>query len=174
MFEVRILVLGLGNPLRADDGVGHAVVNQLGRKLHHEEVDIKAVSTWGINLLEVIQGYENLILVDAIRTGGEPGKIFKLGVKDLGESGHSSLSHTTSLLEVLEVGKLLLQDKMPKKITIFAVEADDKDSFSEELSPRVRNSVPRVVTLIEEEVAKILARSSSQPQSRRKTKTLKC
>jgi hydrogenase maturation protease len=72
---MKTLVLGIGNLLFSDDGVGLHIIE----KLREEDlgVDLKEASS-GLDILDAVKGYDRVILVDAIRSGGEPGTIYEL------------------------------------------------------------------------------------------------
>jgi len=65
---VRTLVLGIGNPFLGDDGIGFDIAQELARVIKDENVDVKDASLPGLNLLELIVGYDKAIIIDAIMT----------------------------------------------------------------------------------------------------------
>ena len=81
----KTLVLGLGNPILTDDGIGVYVVRAVADRWSGEwRCDFQEACVGGLRLLEVIAGYERLILVDAIQTpDGAPGQIHRLSTDDL-------------------------------------------------------------------------------------------
>ena len=77
----KTLVVGVGNPILSDDGAGIAAVRKLRNQV--DGVDFAEASLSGLELVETFQGYERVILVDAVKTtGGRPGDIYRLGVDD--------------------------------------------------------------------------------------------
>jgi len=145
---VRTLILGLGNPLRRDDGVGIKVARSLREEGIPAEVEVLEAATSGLDLLEIITEYERVIIVDAIVSGeGLPGEIHKLNLSDLSPRSGLVLSHGIDLPTVVRLGEALGLPQ-PKEIVIFAVEAEDVSSFSEECTPRVEAAIPQVVELV--------------------------
>lgn len=144
---MRNTVIGIGNLLRADDGIGIHVV----RKLKEERPDIDAidVSTAEIEILEHIRGRGKVIIIDAITTGAEPGTIHKIQPRDLGSEEFRS--HGLSLSTTLMLGSQLYPEGMPKELVVLAVEAEDIDSFSNELTYKVKSAIPRLLEEIDNE-----------------------
>lgn len=140
----RILILGLGNPVRSDDGVGFHVVQQLLEAGLSEGIDAEVAGTAGLGLLELIAGYQRLVIVDAIDAGEPPGTVLKLSPKDL--SGftplHAASSHDVDLATMFELGSRLGQ-AMPEEVRIVAVQTADITTFSEQCTPRVRAALDR-------------------------------
>ena len=136
---MRMTVIGIGNLLRADDGVGIRIVE----KLKEERPDIEAVdlSTAELGILDHIRGREKVIIVDAITTGAEPGTIHRIDPGNL-DTDAFLRSHSLNLSGVLRLGAHLYPDEFPKKIIILAVEAGDITSFSTKLTAGVESAIP--------------------------------
>lgn len=146
---MRGIVIGIGNILRADDGVGvHAI-----QKLKERKPDIEAVdlATAGIEILGFIRGREKAVIIDATKTGAEPGTIHRITLERLMLSEYAS-SHGVNLPEMLLLGGKLYPDEMPREVVILAVEAEDIDSFSTELTSKVKSAIPKLIDLIEKEL----------------------
>ena len=149
---MKTLILGIGNSVLSDDGVGCKVAQRLEERLKgHPNITVKETSLSGLSLLDEIAGYERLIIMDAIQTrGGKPGAIYKLSPTDF-KTGRMAVIHDLGLLGALELGRKLEMD-MPGKVIIFAIEAKDMVTFSENLSPEVEEAIPRVVEAVLKEV----------------------
>ena len=147
---MHTLILGIGNPILSDDGVGIHVVKALKKEKLPENVKVKEAGLAGLSIIDMIIGYDQLILVDAIKANGEPGTIYELSVEDLPSLPflHFPSTHEADFLTALEVGKKLFSEKMPKDITIFAIEVEDITTFSEECTPKVKEAIPKVVEII--------------------------
>lgn len=143
---MRNAVIGIGNLLRADDGVGIHVVD----RLKEERPDIEAVdvSTSEIGILDYLRGREKVVIVDAIITEAEPGTIHKIVPENL-DTDAFLRSHSLNLSGVLRLGSRLYPDEFPKKLVILAVEAEDIKSFSTSLTDRVESAIPRLLREIE-------------------------
>ena len=152
---MRTLVLGLGNPILTDDGVGIHVVRAVasrcspGNDLAFAEASVgndlafAEASVGGLRLLDLLVGYERVILVDAIQTrGSQPGEIHRLGLRQLPACLHSGSTHDLSLPAALELGRRLGM-KLPRDedLTILAVEVEDVLSFGESCTPAVAKAI---------------------------------
>lgn len=156
---MKTLILGLGNELYGDDAVGIHVV----RKLRHDFEETKEETQWlenvefeecslsGIALLDVIVGYDTLIIIDTIKKSDpSTGKVHLLEEKDLRHIPGPS-PHYVSIPQTLEIGKKLGL-KVPKKIKIIAVEAKNIYNLGEGLTEEMTKVIPGIV----ENVKKVL------------------
>lgn len=156
---MRTLVLGVGNPILRDDGVGIHVVRELKKKLHLKKqsnspencIDFEEVSVSGLELVELFRGYDRVIIVDAIKTKeGEVGRIYKLTPDEI-PTMHGLSPHDADFKTAIEFGEKFIGG-MPKKIDIYAIEVDNVTEFGEELSIDVRNSIPDIVEKIKKDL----------------------
>lgn len=142
--------MGLGNPILTDDGIGIHVAREVAARWTGDGVEFKEASVGGLRLLEVIAGYERVILVDAIQSsGGEPGDVHRLGVGDVRASLHAGSTHDLSLPGALALGRrmgLALPDDA--QISIVAIEAGDVLTFGERCTPVVAQAVPRAAEIV--------------------------
>jgi len=147
---VKVLILGVGNLLRSDDGVGLHIIEALRKEHLKDNVDlIEAVS--GLDILDAIKGYDRIILVDAIKTGGEPGIIYQLSLEDFKDKQTVNSFSTHLNMDIptmLELGNRLFPEKMPEDIQIIAIEAEDITTISDKCTPKVEKAIPEVVELI--------------------------
>ena len=149
---MKTLVLGLGNPILSDDGVGIQVAREVANQLNSPQVTVAETSGAGLSLLDSIVGYDKVIIIDAIQTReGHSGQIYRIGPEDFSLTKHFSSPHQINLATALELGKML-DLAMPPTITIFAVEAKDITSFSEKCTPEVEQAIPEVVKMVLEEL----------------------
>jgi len=147
---LKTLVLGIANPILGDDSIGFYVTQELASKVKDESVDVKDTSTHGLNLLELLAGYDRVIIVDAIKTeNGEAGQVYKLRPEDFANTVHFATSlHDTNLATAIEIGKRLLAEQMPKEIVIFAIEAKQVTKFTEKMTEKVKQTIPKVANLV--------------------------
>ena len=152
---MRTLVLGIGNPILGDDGVGFHIAQELAREVKDENIDVKDTSAGGLNLLELIVGYDKVIIIDAIMTkDGEAGEIYQLRPADVGETAQSTISaHHLDLLAMIKLGKELFPGKMPEEVKVLAVGVQEVAWVTEELTGKVKEAVPMAVNLVLEEIA---------------------
>jgi hydrogenase maturation protease len=149
---MKTLILGIGNTVLSDDGVGCKVAQRLQKRLRrNSDITVLETSLSGLSLLDEITGYERLIIIDAIQTsGGKPGAIYKLSPSDF-RTGRMAIIHDLGLVSTLELGRKLDMD-MPREVVVFAIEAKDMAAFSEKLSQEVEKAVPKVVEVVLKEV----------------------
>jgi len=144
---MKTLIIGLGNPILGDDGVGWVVAEKVRSALSNpQSVEVDCASLGGLSLMERLTGSERVILVDAIFTGAQPaGTVSQFLLDDLPDlsAGRSASAHDTSLRNALHVGRdmdiLLPTDE---NVTIITIEAEAVYDFSQELSPAVAAAVP--------------------------------
>lgn len=147
---MKTIVIGLGNPILGDDGVGWEVAGKVGQKLAGVEVDCLAVG--GISLMERLVGYDRAVLVDSIHSGQNPeGSVSSFPLEEMTDvaAGHLTSAHDTSLKTALQVGRLL-GAHLPDEITVIAIETQEVYNISEALSPRISAAVPQAVQKISE------------------------
>jgi hydrogenase maturation protease len=149
---MKTLVLGMGNPIITDDGVGIQVEHEVANQLNDPQVTVAETSAAGLSLLDSIVGYDRVIIIDAIQTEkGEAGQIYRMSTADFSLTKHFSSPHQINLATALELGKML-DLAMPQEITVFAVEAKDITSFSEKCTPEVEQAIPEVVKMVLQEL----------------------
>lgn len=149
---MKTLVLGLGNELYGDDGVGIHVIRKLKGDLENKkkifgwlkDVDFEESSLSGIALLDIIHGYDRLIIVDTIKKQNPTsGRICLLEEKDLRAIPGPS-PHYVSLPQMLEIGKRLGL-KVPSTIKVIAVEAENIHTLGEGLSEEMSIAFAAIV-----------------------------
>ena len=146
---MNTLILGIGNPILTDDGVGI----KIAQKLKEEKAGLEVIETSeaGIILLDLIAGYDKLIIIDSIKTEKEkPGDLYKLELKDLKPSKDFSSSHGIGIATAFELGQRL-EYRMPKFVSIYAVNIKDNSTFGEECTEEVEERIPFIARQIIEE-----------------------
>jgi len=150
---MKALVLGIGNPVLSDDGVGIRVAHEVGRNLNDPQITVSETSAAGLSLLDSMLGYDKAIIIDAIQTKeGKAGQIYRMKPEDFSSAKRPSSPHQINLVTALELGKML-NLAMPREISVFAVEAKDTATFSENCTPEVEKAIPEVVKLVLENLA---------------------
>jgi hydrogenase maturation protease len=148
---VKTIIVGLGNPILGDDGVGWQVASRLQQvKELPPDVSIDNLAVGGISLMEAMIGYDRAIIVDSIVTEQAPiGDVNLHHLDDLPKpaSGHTSSAHDATLPEALKMGKAL-GAQLPEEISIVTIESHKVYEFSDELTPDVEAAVPRAVGII--------------------------
>ncbi len=143
------LILGIGNPILTDDGVGIKIAQQL--KEARAELAVTETSESGIALLDFVVGYDKLIIIDSIKAEGrEPGDLYKLELEDLKPAKDCSSSHGIGIATAFELGQKMGYD-MPELVSIYAVNIKDNRTFGENCTEPVATRIPSIVKQIIEE-----------------------
>ncbi len=145
------LVLGMGNPILSDDGVGLYVAERLQAGPMPDGVEIQTSEVAGLRLLELLKGYDKVVIVDALRSGREPGEIVRYDAAEFKGGHRYGSAHSIGLHTALELGRRLGMP-MPDDVTVFAVEAEDVETFGEEFSCPVAAAAEKVIDLVRAEV----------------------
>jgi hydrogenase maturation protease len=149
-----LLVVGIGNPLLRDEGVGVHVVNRLQEMDLPPGVEVVDGGTNSYDLVDFFCQSGRIIIVDAMKAGGQPGIIYRAPLKELGlkpEENAVSI-HQMHFIEAMHMVNLL--GHYPETL-VFGVEPDIID-WGTELSPEVERSLPRVVDLVRQEIDRML------------------
>ncbi len=142
---MKIRVLGCGNPLMADDGVGVEAVRRLAQCGVPPGVELIEAGTPGIGLLEMIDGVDKVVIIDAVVSGSAPGTVHRFTGDQLPAREMIPLSlHGFNLVDALEFGKKVQPEAFPREIVIIGVEAGDTATFGIGLSPAVERALPGV------------------------------
>jgi hydrogenase maturation protease len=150
------LVIGLGNPILGDDGVGWRVAelvqaNLLGlESLSEAPVEVDCLSLGGLSLMERLIDYQKVIIIDALNTGqNPPGTVMVFPLEELPDhfTGHTSAAHDTSLQTALQVGRSM-GARLPDHIQIVGIESPFVYDFSEQLSEPIQAALPQAVAKV--------------------------
>ena len=147
----RPRVLGVGNRLRRDDGVGPWVAGELARRVGGG-VDVRQLAGDGFSLLDAFGGAHQVLLVDAVQSGAPPGTVHRLDAA-AGPLPAAVLRCSTHLLGVAEAVELAraLGD-LPRQLTVYGIEGADF-STGEGLSPAVTAAAAALVETLAEQLA---------------------
>ena len=140
----RILVAGVGNVLRGDDGFGPAVIERLGPL--PAGVDTVETGIGGVALLqELLAGCEGFVLVDAVDRGAPPGTVFELEPA-VGDAIHVADVHLANPDRVLSMAKTM--GVLPRRVRIVGCQPAEVDELVGGLSPAVAESVERAASVV--------------------------
>lgn len=119
-----ILVIGVGNEYRRDDGVGHSVARALMRE-EPEGVRVIEESGEGAALMEAWRGADTVILIDAVHSGGEPGTVhcFDAQVQEIPANFFRYSTHAFSVAEAIELARTL--GELPSQLIVYGIEGKD-------------------------------------------------
>ena len=154
-----VLVLGIGNILLTDEGVGVHVVKALqaeaarpGGEQLPEGVEIVDGGTFGADLIDLVAHRPRVIVIDAVQATGTPGTILKFGSEDMATKTSVSMSlHEVGLLETLLMAKHL--GCPPGEVVVFGIIPGSLEPGLD-LTPPVAAAVPKVIAMIREELGR--------------------
>jgi len=145
--EKKTLIIGLGNILKGDDGIGVRVAEILSQRELPAGVAVEEVGTPGIDLMNRFEGWQKVILVDAVQMGAKPGTWRRFSPQDvqLIASGNVLSLHEPDLASVLELAQAL--NMLPDEIVIYGVEPQDLTFMAPLSSP-----VEAIINVIAEQI----------------------
>jgi len=157
---MKTIVIGVGNPILQDDGVGIHVANQLRQYVNHPDVTFDEALTGGMNLLDLILGYDKAILIDAINIkNAKNGEVKRLLPSDF-PSLHSNNPHDVSFIEALKLAEHLGEKRIPNEIVIIGIVLKEIPYvFGDQLSSKIAAAVPEAVKLTISELEKNMNKS---------------
>jgi hydrogenase maturation protease len=139
-----ILILGLGNDILSDDAIGPKLVKRLERDLIHKNYQFMNAAVGGLEIMELIKDFNQVIILDAIKTQqGRPGDIYHLTPDNFKETLHISSFHDVSFLTALTLAKQM-NINLPKKIDIIAIEIVEDLLFCDEFSPPIKDKYEHI------------------------------
>lgn len=149
--NASVLVLGIGNILRKDEGVGVRVIEALRSEDVPDDVELFDGGTFGAELIDVIADRGRVIVIDAIEHDGAAGSVYRFSGDELEAMTSASLSvHEIGLLDTLRMAKQL--GCSPKQVLVLGVVPEDIGPGLD-LTPAVAKQVPKIVQLVLQELA---------------------
>jgi len=137
----------LGNTILTDDGVGIYVAREIQKRIQNPDITIAEASLGGLELLDLMVGYDRVILIDALSFGNKPaGTLVKVGIDDL-KGGSAMSRHQVPLHEALELGRRLNMD-LPDEIIIYGIQVLDTMTFGEKCTPEVDTAISGIASEI--------------------------
>jgi hydrogenase maturation protease len=154
--KMKTMILGVGNKILGDDGVGVHVANELKKHIQNPNITIDEAITGGMNLLDLILGYDKVIIIDAVKSETEKdGEVRRIHLTDF-STMHSCNPHDVSLSEAIEMAKKLGETRIPKEIIIIGVMMRQIPcEFGENLSKKIAAAVPIAVKMTLNEIKNI-------------------
>jgi hydrogenase maturation protease len=146
----RMLVVGLGNPILGDDGVGWRVAEEVKKQLPPDlPVDVDCLTLGGMRLMEHLIGYGCAILIDAFTLEEPVGSILILKLSDLPNYSafHTPSTHDTSLQKAIGMGRSM-GAQLPDDVTVVGIATKHVSDFSKTLSPPVAEAVPQAARFV--------------------------
>jgi hydrogenase maturation protease len=140
----KILVLGIGNVLLTDEGVGVRAINELARRfVFSDQVELMDGGTAGIELLRHIADRDHLIIIDAMKCGQPPGTVVRVEGTDVPAAFRTRISpHQLGLSDLLAAA--MLTDELPEHLVLYGVEPASLEPGLE-LSPAVEAGIDKLL-----------------------------
>lgn len=145
-----ILVLGIGNTMLKDEGIGVRVAEKMMEMSLPPEVEVMDGGIKGLDLLYYIEGRKKVIVVDAVKAGAPPGTLFRFTDNDIAaKKGIMRSAHGIDFSDVIAVARFT--GTKPAEVIFLGVEPYDL-SVSMELSPKIEEMVPVLINLVMKEI----------------------
>lgn len=151
-------ILGCGNPLVGDDGVGVHIINKLMKEIPNLPINVELIDAGvcGLEMLNLIENADKVIIVDAVKGAGKVGTIHRFNIEELKNSTSSCTKmsiHDTGIMDVLCIAEHVQQ--LPQEIIIYAVEIEEPEEISIGLSDKVENAANKIISLLVDEINQI-------------------
>lgn len=144
----RTLILGLGNAILCDDGVGIKVARRIAELGPHPGIVVKEAELAGFALIDLLEGFERAVVVDAVRLrDAEPGEIVIFDGAQLEPSLHLVAGHQIDLPTALAMGRQLGRP-VPHTVSIVGIQVQDDRTFSESCTPAVEAAIERAAQVV--------------------------
>jgi hydrogenase maturation protease len=144
----RITVMGIGNPLMRDEGIGVRVIEEIMTSLEFpENVEVVDAGTMGMSILHILQSCDYLLVVDAIDgTDEEPGTVVRLSPQDLAPNQVMHSLHDMRLTDVLDAA--MLSGRAPESADCIGIQIADIGGMEIGLTPAVEAALPAAVDAV--------------------------
>ncbi len=151
-----IIILGMGNKLFGDDGAGIVIAEKLEEIYKDNDLVKVNYTNWGgLRIIDLLSGFNSAIVIDAIKTNKfPPGYIHQFDYKQIINSVRMISFHDVNFATAVEFGRKM-EIPMPENIVVFAIEANEVETFNENLSLPVETAVDECLKLVCNEVEKI-------------------
>jgi len=169
---MRTLILGMGNPILCDDAVGIRLARDFRTRMEgesetHADIDfVEDCSVGGLNLLDLVTGYDRLIVFDSIRTtDAQPGTWHSMTGATFRETMNLTNVHDANFTTALELGRQM-GARIPRSedVHIFAVEILDNTTFSETMTPELESAYADFSREISDRAFALLRRPPSRSE----------
>ena len=150
----KLLVLGVGNILLTDEGIGVHAVHELMKEAWPEDVEFIDGGTFTQDIFYLFQAYETILVLDIVKGGKAPGTIYRLGESDLRKDESQTLSlHDIDLLDSLSMTELM--GHRPE-LHVLGIEPEIL-AWNMEMSPRFQQLFPDFLEIARQEIKRLLA-----------------
>ena len=150
---MKTIILGIGNLILGDDAVGVHTANEIKKIVDNPDITVEEAITGGMNLLDLLLGYDKAIIIDAVKSENcENGEVKRIKLSDF-KTMHSCNPHDVSLVEAIEMAKKLGEKRIPNEIVIIGIMMRKIPcEFGEELSEKIAAAVPKAVEMTLNEI----------------------
>jgi hydrogenase maturation protease len=146
------VIIGMGNPLLSDDGVGITVAHAVAKRLMHRvDLTVLELHTGGIRLMEAMAGFKRAVVVDAMLRGLAPGTLQRFDSSDFVTTKNTFSSHDTDFATAYDLGRMA-GVPLPEQVSFWGIEAREFDLFGERFTDEVSAAIPGAVNLIVDEI----------------------
>ena len=149
----KVGVIGIGNPLRRDDGIGIVLLEKLVERRNElpENVDFVNGGTGGMNLLHILARYDVVVVIDAVNFDGEVGesKLFKSEDVNSQKIPINMSIHESDVLKVIQLSKKLKE--CPNKLYFFGIQPKDT-SFGQTISTNLEATIESLMLCLENKI----------------------
>ena len=148
---MKVMVLGVGNILLKDEGVGPKTIDRLRAEYSFpENVELVDGGTAGLDLLPVVEGFDLIIIVDTVKAGAEPGAIFRFTPDDI----EVKVPYKTSLHQIGMVEVFAIAEALGKKMKgiIIGIQPEDMSAWGLDLTPTIEAKIPELMGLVLKEL----------------------
>ncbi|MFW5904464.1 MAG: hydrogenase maturation protease [Candidatus Saliniplasma sp.] len=150
--EKNIGVIGLGNPLNGDDGIGIVLIQKLEERGKSPHISIFDAGTGGMKVLHFLKDLDKVIIIDAVDLDKEPGDFVFFNPEEVKSLKEPSGTHDSNLFEVLELSKDL--GEIPDEIIIMGIQPKCTE-IGEDLSDEVENNLENMLDSLEEMISEL-------------------
>jgi len=147
--DKKLLILGMGSEILMDDGVGSRLANKLREENLPPGFHVETSNIGGLELLEIIKDYDQLIILDGMRGGSEVGDLHFFSPENFLETLHLSTEHDASFLNALKVGEHVGYN-LPRSINIVGIEVEEDRCFGECFSDNLEERIDYIYNEIKE------------------------
>jgi hydrogenase maturation protease len=144
----KTLVIGLGNTIAGDDGIGIHVARELKSEINEENIDVLETYYSGLKLVDLMYGYDKVVVIDAFKNGSsEPGELELFDVKDHRFEESPAMLHNINFMSNYGLIRKTYP-QIPDDIKIIGININDINSFKENLSSELKSKLPEITKRI--------------------------
>lgn len=154
---MKTIILGIGNTIAADDGVGIYIARILSDRFRdYENVTVMEAPIAGFAVVPILHGYDRAFIIDSILTTNcVPGTLHQLSLEDFSGTRQNISPHHINLYSCVHIARTC-ESNIPEDITVFSIEIDKPECFSSECSPVIKKCIPELADKIFKAINEII------------------